>query len=117
MANITSNLQNQPFIVDVTLNATTSLVNPWGSVNAVSPYPYTLSTTNPVFTYPITANYLGENFSTPYVEEYNFTVQQQIAGSMDIQVAYVGNSSRKLYLQRDANAPVYAPGATTGNLG
>ncbi|MBV9085477.1 MAG: TonB-dependent receptor, partial [Acidobacteriaceae bacterium] len=116
MANLTSNLQNQPFIVDVTLNATTSLVNPWASVKATSPYPYTLNTANPVFTYPVTANYLGENFASPYVEQYNFTVQQQIGGTMDLQVAYVGNSSRKLFLQRDANAPVYAPGATTANI-
>ncbi len=116
MANLTSNLQNQPFIVDITLNATTSLVNPWGSVGATTPYPYTLSTTNPVFTTPITANYLGEGFGTPYVQQYNFTVQQQIAGSMSLQVAYVGNSSHKLFLQRDANAPIYSPSATTANL-
>jgi hypothetical protein len=116
MENLTSNLQNQPFIVDITLNATTSLVDPWGSVKTVSPYPYTLSTTHPIFTYPITANYLGENFGMPYVQQYNFTVQQQIKPSMVLQVAYVGNSSRKLYLQRDANAPIWSPGATTGNL-
>lgn len=116
MANLTSNLQSQPFIADITLNATTSLVNPWASVGVASPYPYTVSTTNPVFVTPISANYLGEGFHTPYVEQYNFTVQQQIAGSMDLQMAYVGNSSRHLFLQRDANAPVYAPTATTANL-
>ena len=116
MANLTSNLQNQPFIVDITLNATTSLVNPWASVHAVSPYPYTLSTANPVFTFPISANYLGEGFGMPYVEQYNFAVQQQIASSMDLQVAYVGNSSRKLFAQRDANAPIYSAGATTTNI-
>ncbi|HEY3458202.1 MAG TPA: hypothetical protein VGK64_26715 [Bryobacteraceae bacterium] len=116
MANLTSNLQNQPFIVDITLNGTTSLVDPWASVNAASPYPYTLSTTNPIFVYPITANYLGANFSSPYVQQYNFAIQQQVAPSMSLQVAYVGNASRKLFLQRDANAPVYAKGATTGNI-
>ncbi|HZQ55201.1 MAG TPA: TonB-dependent receptor [Bryobacteraceae bacterium] len=116
MANLTSNLQNQPFIVDVTLNATTSLVNPWASVKAVSPYPYTLNPASPVFTYPLTANYLGEGFSSPYVEQYSFAVQQQIGGTMDLQVAYVGNSSRKLFLQRDANTPVYRANATTANL-
>lgn len=116
MANLTSNLQNQPFIVDITLNGSTSLVDPWGSVNAVSPYPYTLNTANPIFVNPITANYLGENFASPYVQQYNFAIQQQVARAMSLQIAYVGNSSRKLYLQRDANAPIYNSGATTGNI-
>ncbi|HWB97437.1 MAG TPA: TonB-dependent receptor, partial [Bryobacteraceae bacterium] len=42
MVNLVSNLQNQPFIVDLTLNATQNLVNPWAAVGG-SPYPYTLN--------------------------------------------------------------------------
>ncbi|MDQ2946173.1 MAG: carboxypeptidase-like regulatory domain-containing protein [Acidobacteriota bacterium] len=112
MINLTSNLQNQPFIVDLTLNATANLVNPWASSGG-SPYPYTLNPSNPIFSLPLTGNYLGENSGSPYVQQYNLAVQQQIGAQMNIQVAYVGNTSRKLYLQRDANTPTYIPGGST----
>src|SRR5260370_4514291 len=45
--------------------------------------------------------------------QYNFTVQQQLAANWSLQAAYIGNVSRKLYLQRDANAPIYIPGKST----
>ena len=77
VVNQVSNLQNQPFIVDITLNGTKNLVDPWGSVGG-SPYPYTLSKTNPIFVTPISENYIGEHSGTPYVQQYNFMVQQQI---------------------------------------
>ena len=113
--NQVSNLQNQPFIADVTINAPKNLVDPWASFGG-SPYPYTLSTTNPYFVKPVSENYIGEHSGTPYVQQYNFTIQQQIRETMSFQVAYVGNTGRKLYIVRDANAPIYGPGATTGNL-
>ncbi len=110
MVNLTSNLQNQPFIADITLNSTPNLVDPWAGH---SPYPYTFNSASPVFVLPLSANYLGENSGSPYVQQYNFAVQQQLGSVMNVQAAYVGNVSRKLYLQRDANAPVYLPGAST----
>jgi hypothetical protein len=112
MINLTSNLQNQPFILDLTIFGTPNLVNPWAAQGG-SPFPYNPS--NPRFTLPITANYLGEGSGTPYVQEYNFMVQQQIGASMSLQVGYVGNVSHDLYVQRDANAPVYLPGASTSS--
>ena len=117
MVNLTSNLQNQPFIADITLNGTSNLVDPWAALPGGSPYPYTFSPSNPTFVLPLSANYLGENSGSPYVQQYNFAVQQQLGAAMNVQVAYVGNTSRKLYLQRDANAPLYLPGgSTTANI-
>ena len=115
MVNLVSDLQNQPFIVDITLNGTQNLVDPWASYGG-SPYPYTLSAKNPIFVTPITQNYIGENSGTPHVQQYNFTVQQQIGRTMSLQVGYVGNTSRKLYIQHDANAPIFGPTATTTNI-
>jgi hypothetical protein len=65
---------------------------------------------------PVSENYLGENAGTPYVQQYNFTVQQQLGGAMSLQIAYVGNTGRKLFIMRDANAPLYGPTATTTNI-
>ncbi len=112
MVNLTSNLQNQPFIADITLNSTANLTDPWAAAGG-SPYPYKFDAANPKFVLPLSANYLGENSGSPYVQQYNFAVQQQLGGAMNVQAAYVGNTSRKLYLQRDANSPVYVPGAST----
>src|SRR5262249_22100860 len=33
--------------------------------------------------------------------------------NLSLQAAYVGSASRKLYMQRDANAPLYIPGGST----
>ncbi len=115
MVNQVSNLQNQPFIVDITLNGTKNLVDPWAQYGG-SPYPYTLNKQNPLFVQPVTVNYVGSNSGTPYVQQYNFMLQQQIGRTMSAQIGYVGNVGRKLYLQRDANSPIYGPGATTTNI-
>ena len=113
IANITSNLQGQPFLVDVTVNVTPNLNTPYANVLGGSPFPYTLSRTNPLFSLPITASYVAENLGMPYVMQYNFTIQQQLSSQWSLQAGYVGNVSRKLYLQRDANAPLYIPGKST----
>ena len=76
-ANQVSDLQNQPFIVDITLDGTTNLVDPWASFGG-SPYPYTLNPKSPVFVTPISENYIGDHSGTPYVQQYNLTVAQQI---------------------------------------
>jgi hypothetical protein len=90
-------------------------VDPWAASGG-SPYPYTLNPKNPLFVLPITENYVGDHSGTPYVQQYNFMIQQQIGRTMSIQAGYVGNTSRKLLIQRDANAPIYRAGATTTNL-
>jgi hypothetical protein len=113
IANITSNLQGQPFLVDVTVNVTPNLITPYANVPGGSPFPYTLNRSNPLFSLPLTASYVAEELGMPYVMQYNFTVQQQLTPQWSLQAGYVGNVSRKLYLQRDANAPPYIPGKST----
>jgi hypothetical protein len=115
MVNLISNLQNQPFIVDITLNGTKNLIDPWAQYGG-SPYPYTLNPKNPIFVLPITENYVGDHSGTPYVQQYNFMIQQQLTNTMSLQLGYVGNTGRKLYIQRDANLPIFRPGATTTSV-
>jgi hypothetical protein len=115
-ANITSNLQGQPFLIDVTVFGTPNLVNPWANVPGGTPFPYTLDPSNPKFSLPLTANYFDENAVSPYVQHYSLAVEQQVTSTLTVQTAYVGNTSRKLWFQRDANTPVFGPGATAGNV-
>lgn len=115
-ANITSNLQGQPFLVDVTAFGTPNLVDPWANVPGGSPFPYTLNRAKPIFSFPLTANYFDENAVSPYVQQYSLAIEHQLTSTLTAQVAYVGNTSRKLQFQRDANAPIFGPGATAGNV-
>lgn len=111
------NLQQQPNALDLTLSKTSNLVNPYGS--APDPFPYVVSTQNPVFQSgaSIAAIPPDGNSSTPYMEEYNLNIEQQLAKHWLAQIAYVGNSSRKAYVVRNENAPVYSPGASTTTAG
>ncbi len=45
---------------------------------------------------------------TPYMENYNFNIQQQIADLAVFQVGYVGSAGRKLFRYRDINQPTPA---------
>ncbi len=115
--NFVSDLQGQPFLVDFTVFGTPNLVDPYSTTPGGSPFPFKLDRANPRFSVPVTASYLSENYTTPYVQHYNFSLEQQLMKDMGLQVAYVGNTSRKLVVQRDANAAVYTAGrATAGNV-
>lgn len=116
-ANVTSNLQGQPFLVDVTVFGTPNLVDPWSNIPGGSPFPYTLDRANPRFSLPLTTNYYDEDAATPYVQHYSLTIEQQLTSTLTMQAAYVGNSSRKLFFQRDANAPIFTGAqSTAGNV-
>lgn len=115
-ANWVSNLQGQPFIRDVTLFGTTNLVDPWATQPGGSPFPYTFNPAHATFSLPVTANFMSPDFRTPYVQQYSFSVEQQVNSNLALTAAYVGNSSRKLGVQSDYNAPLFGPGATAANI-
>lgn len=57
------------------------------------------------------------NIRTPYVQNYNLNVEQQLGPNMALQVGYVGSAGRKLFRYRDINQCVntaiygmFAPG-------
>jgi hypothetical protein len=49
---------------------------------------------------------VDQHLRTPYVENYNFNIQQQLAGGMVLQVGYVGSAGRHLFRFRDLNQTV-----------
>jgi Carboxypeptidase regulatory-like domain/TonB dependent receptor/TonB-dependent Receptor Plug Domain len=65
---------------------------------------------------PVFANYspMGDAFGvdphirTPYLQNYNLNVQQQISRKMVFQIGYVGSQGRKLWDFRDINQPSQA---------
>jgi hypothetical protein len=63
------------------------------------------------------ADSLAANITTPYIQQYSFALQRQLMRDLSLQVAYVGNSSRKLLEQLDINQPRFIPGqSTAGNV-
>ncbi|MHB1022754.1 MAG: TonB-dependent receptor [Acidobacteriaceae bacterium] len=113
---LSGNLEQQPFVLSVIINKTPNLVTPYAP-NA-DPFPYVVDAKNPRFTSGATlAGLPPNNNSIPYVQEFNFTVQQQLGTEWSAQLAYVGGLSRKFYLLRDQNSAVYAPGASNSSAG
>ena len=51
---------------------------------------------------------VDQHIRTPYMENYNLNVQQQIASGVVLQVGYVGSEGHKLFRYRDINQPTPA---------
>ncbi len=51
-----------------------------------------------------------DSYRIPYVQFWNFSVQHQFAGDMTLDVAYVGNVGRHLYVNQATNQAVPGPG-------
>lgn len=51
---------------------------------------------------------VDKNLRTPYMENYNFNLQQAITNHITLQAAYVGSAGRKLFRFRDLNQPSQA---------
>jgi Carboxypeptidase regulatory-like domain len=69
------------------------------------------------FYLPMTENTIAPNFTTGYIQQWNFTVQHEIWKQIVLTAAYLGSKGTHLLLLEEANPGVYIPGAsTTGNV-
>jgi hypothetical protein len=70
------------------------------------------------------------NIKTPYMENYNINIQQQLTSKTTLQIGYVGSQGHRLFRFYDINQPTHAivnqcdtgipsplPGCTPGNVG
>ncbi len=57
----------------------------------------------------------GLHNRTPYVKQWNLSIQRSITNDLGLTVAYVGNSGTRLLGTVDANQPIYSPGADAFN--
>jgi hypothetical protein len=113
---LSGDLEQQPFLLDITVNKTPSLVTPFAP-NA-APFPYVVNLQNPTFSSGGSVVSIPPNTdSIPYVQEYNLALETQLNSQWSTKITYVGSTSRKLYLSRDQNAPVYSPDASTTTAG
>jgi hypothetical protein len=57
------------------------------------------------FPYPASATAFQRNLATPYIQQWNFGIQQQIGASRVFEIAYVGSKGTHLIDSRDINQP------------
>jgi hypothetical protein len=107
----------QPFVLTVNVNGDKSLVNPWVNHPGGNPFPYTVPTgAGATFQVPMGLIVFANNAATPFLNQMNLTVQQQIAPNTSFQIGYAGTLSRKMSGNIDQNNPIYGPGATSANV-
>ena len=114
---ITSNIiQNgtQPFRYSYTINAPYSLSDP---LRGIAPIPAAVNLSNPAFSTnpPPQLTFPNPNLATPYVQQYNVTLQRQVINNLVFEAAYVGKLGRKLLTSISNNPALYTPGATIAN--
>lgn len=79
-----------------------TLQDPFGSVGAVDPFPSKPPTKNYDFApnFPLGTNQslypIDPNLRTPYIYQYNLSVQQQLASNMMLELGYLGYSAHGL---------------------
>jgi hypothetical protein len=109
-----------PFSFSQTIR-NTMLDDPYVPVGG-SPFPFQTDPAHLKFPTPIafgpggTAGFVSADMRTPYVEQYNFSIQQQLGKDWSAELAYVGNAGRKLLGQKDLNTPVQTPSASGSNI-
>ncbi len=101
------NRYQMPYGASITLNpgglGIQNFENPF---NGPSPFPYKVNTTNPIFISGATVYATPSNGgSSPYAEEYNLSLQQQLTKTYALTVSYVGSGFIKQLQNVDVNTP------------
>jgi outer membrane receptor protein involved in Fe transport len=112
-AEIIQNPTTQPFVYTYTYNAPYSLSDP---LRGLPPLPLTVDLANPTFIGLPAMKYPDPGVRTPYVEQFNLSVQREIIRDTVLEIAYVGKLGHKLAQSVYVNPASYGPGATLANL-
>jgi len=105
--------QAPPWGSTITLN-NVSFDNPWAAYPGGDPFPLRLDK-NAVF--PVPGNYTTYplDLRTTYLEQWNLSIQKQIAANWLFSASYLGNHAVHTWADNAINAAVFGPGATTAN--
>ena len=103
-----------PFAYQNTIRNTT-FETPYAPLGG-SPFPFLTDSAHQSF--PAGSNYgfQSADMRTGYVQQYNFSLQQQIGKDWSVEAAYVGNIGRKLMGRTDINSPVRRSDANSSNI-
>jgi hypothetical protein len=106
----------QPYVLDTTV-FDVPLSDPF---LGHSPYPFIPPTTPAQkkayqFVTPAATTSFNADFRTPYTQQWNLNIQQQLPFQTVVTAAYVGSKSDRLFGSHNLNPAVYGPGATVAN--
>jgi hypothetical protein len=104
---------SQPYRYSFTFPTPLSLTDPLAGKPEI---PLTVDLANPRFVGTQELFYPDATLRTPYVQHFNFNVQQEVARDLVVQVGYMGKIGHKLLMGLAANPALYGPGATAGNI-
>lgn len=62
------------------------------------------------FVYPINNFFMDLGIRSPYVQQWNFSVERQVGNDISVQASYVGKVGHKLQALRPFNVAVFQPG-------
>ena len=121
-------LVQTPYSLSVKTNTVPNLVCPYGgkppacpagTPAGASPFPFVFSRTNSTFTSGAAISSVPpNNGTTPYANEFNVSIEQQLSSGTALRVSYVGSTYMKQLISLDVNAPVFVPNApiTTASI-
>ncbi len=107
---------NQPFVLNVSINNPSSFENPWAGFPGGDPYPFTAPANADarkaykfILPMPI-SRFFDPSSATPYNQQWNFSIQEQLPAEFVLSAAYVGSKGTRLWLNREINPAVFIPG-------
>ncbi len=104
----TINPNYNPFTIQTTINFPSSTANPYNG--QVNPFPIARPhPSNVTFPLPMSANPFSYGMAAPTIQQWNFTIEQQLPASSLLRVAYEGQAAYHLFGSVEANAAVYDP--------
>jgi len=112
-------VNSPPYSLQVTLNTPQSFSNPYAGQE--DPFPYTppVSAEDKAgyqFFRPVTIGLsVNPDQAAPYIQQWNFNVQRELAQDYLLTVAYIGTKGTRLPIRNELNPALYGPGATAGN--
>jgi hypothetical protein len=112
-------VNSPPYSLQVTLNTPQSFSSPYAGQQ--NPFPYAPPAADQKATYqffrPVTVGLsVNPDQAAPYIQQWNFNVQRELAQDYLLTVAYVGSKGTRLAIRNELNPASYRPGATAANI-
>lgn len=107
---------SQPFLLDLEVQDR-PLDDPYLGNSPFPYFPPQSAEDRQNFRFVLPANQISanENMVTPYTQQWNLTLEQQLPANFVLSAGYVGSKSQKLFGSRNINPAIFGPGATVAN--
>ncbi len=113
-------VNSPPYSLQITVNQPRSFSDPYAG--QVNPFPYAPPATAAdraayTFLRPVTVGLsVDPFFAAPYVQQWNFNIQREVAPGYVFTAGYLGSKGTRLPIRRELNPALFRAGATVGNI-